>query len=220
MRARLQGHLAALLVALSSFMVAAYPRRYVYISVIIIYIIVLNLVFIGGLASGVAGLGSVFVGSIIVLLSILKIINFYNIYIMDISVAVIVIMLATTHWHEELVRVQYTALYPVSMITALILAYSIGTENPLQLILLSALEGHLLYQALSPKPTIGGLLLAGLYLITVYSLFTAAIGQIPGIPIVMATSILKIISGYRSRFAQVYASLDFYLKVIAGGLRI
>ena len=220
MRGRLQGYLAALLVALSSLMMAAYPRRYVYISVIIIYIIVLNLVFIGGLASGVAGLGSVFVGSIIVLLSILKIINFYNIYIMDISVAVIVIMLATTHWHEELVRVQYTALYPVSMITALILAYSIGTENPLQLVLLSALEGHLLYKALSPKPTIGGLLLAGLYLITVYSLFTAAIGQIPGIPIVMATSILKIISGYRSRFAQVYASLDFYLKVIAGGLRI
>ena len=220
MRARLQGYLAALLVAMSSFMVAAYPRRYIYISVIIIYIIVLNLVFMGGLGSGFAGLGSVFVGSIIVLLSILKIINFYNIYILDISVAVIVIMLATTHWHEELVRVQYTALYPVSMITALILAYSIGTENPLQLVLLSALEGHLLYQALSPKPTITSLLLAGLYLITVYSLFTAAVGQIPGIPIVMTTSILKIISGYKPRFTQVYASLDFYLKVIAGGLKI
>ena len=220
MRGRLQGYLAALLVALSSLMMAAYPRRYVYISVIIIYIIVLNLVFIGGLTSSVTELGSVLVGSIIVLLSILKIINFYNIYILDIGVAITIIMLATAYWHEELVRAQYTALYPVSMITALILAYLIGTVNPLQLVLLSALEGHLIYHALSLKPTLGGLLLAGLYLTTVYSLFTAAIGQIPVIPLVMATSILKIISGYKPGFTQLYASLDFYLKIIAGGLKI
>ena len=218
MRRLLTSSIASLLVALSAVLICLYPGRETYIISIIIYIILLNEILVERLAGRPVDEGAILLGSLIVLFSTLKLINFYGLHLIDLGVATVVTILAATNWSEELLKAQYTPFYPLSMMLALILGYFLDTVNPLQLVLLSILESHLIYHALSSRQTYGESIELALYTIIIYSFFISITRKTQIIPLLIITTLLKIASSKTSRLVQLYAPLDLYLKVLIGGI--
>lgn len=220
MREQLYKLAAALLASISALAMALIAGRATYIVLIIIYIVIINISFLVRLTGHQADIGAVLLGLIILSYSILKIIGFYNVYLVDIIIATVTVVLASLTWSCELVQSQYTTFYPISIIAALILGYLIGAPSPLQLVLISSLESHLVYHVLSHGPLIEGAVLAVLYGVTVYSLVYTLTGLESILPPLAFTFALKVALAREVRASQVYASADFYLKVLVGGMLV